>query len=151
MPYRICKTLYFEGGHALSKHPEDCKFPHGHSRRVDIVLEGESLNASDMVCDFKLLSKAFKNLIATFDHALCMNSKDPMFKVLRKAYGNKIVPFEGKDPTSEVLAKLLFDQGSKIINDSRKRSCMPYVITEKVKLTRVRVYETASSWAEYEN
>jgi 6-pyruvoyltetrahydropterin/6-carboxytetrahydropterin synthase len=137
MPYRIAKTLSFEGGHMLSKHPGDCKYPHGHSRRVEVVLEAGSLDSNDMVCDFKLLSKAFQDLVSAFDHSLCVNTLDPMFETLRKAYGDKLVAFEGKDPTSEVLAKLLFDRISVSLPLS-------------VRLVRVRVWETAASWAEFE-
>ena len=35
MPYRICKTLEIENGHMLTHHPDKCRFPHGHSRKVD--------------------------------------------------------------------------------------------------------------------
>ena len=37
MPYRICKTLEIENGHMLSKHPDKCRFPHGHTRKVELV------------------------------------------------------------------------------------------------------------------
>ena len=57
MPYRICKTFEIENGHMLSKHPDLCKFPHGHSRKVEIVLEADTLDHNEMVCDFK----AFKD------------------------------------------------------------------------------------------
>lgn len=149
--YRICKSLYFEGGHLLSKHPEDCRFPHGHSRRVEVVLEAKSLNKNDMVCDFKLLSKALKDLVASFDHAICMNTKDPMFKTFRKAYGDKVLPFEGEDPTSEVLARLMFEQISKELRVAAKKGYGPYTLGKGVSLARVRIWETASSWGEYEN
>src|SRR5947209_8102903 len=35
MAFRICKTIEIENGHMLSKHPDKCRFPHGHSRRVE--------------------------------------------------------------------------------------------------------------------
>lgn len=149
--YRICKTLSFESGHLLSKHPEDCRFPHGHSRRAEVVLESKSLSKSDMVCDFKLLSKAIKELIASFDHAICMNTKDPMYKAFQKAYGPKVVAFAAKDPTSEVLAKLIFDRISKELKAAAKKGYGPYALGKGVRLARVRIWETASSWAEYEN
>ena len=45
MRYRICKSFEIESGHMLSKHPGRCRFPHGHSRRVDVVLSAEDLDA----------------------------------------------------------------------------------------------------------
>ena len=41
MPYRICKSLEIENGHMLSKHPDKCRFPHGHTRKVEFVIEAE--------------------------------------------------------------------------------------------------------------
>jgi 6-pyruvoyltetrahydropterin/6-carboxytetrahydropterin synthase len=44
MPYRICKSLEIENGHMLSKHPDKCRFPHGHSRKVEFVIEADELD-----------------------------------------------------------------------------------------------------------
>ena len=49
MPYRICKTIEIENGHMLSKHPDKCRFPHGHTRRVELVLEADDLDENGMV------------------------------------------------------------------------------------------------------
>ncbi len=62
MSYRICKTFEVESGHLLSKHPGKCRFPHGHSRRIEVVLAADTLDERDMVCDFK----ALKQLAADF-------------------------------------------------------------------------------------
>ena len=57
MPFRIAKTFTVESGHLLTKHPGACKFPHGHSRTVEVVLTADTLDARDMVCDFKALKQ----------------------------------------------------------------------------------------------
>ena len=38
MVYRICKSIELESGHLLSKHPGNCKFPHGHTRSVEMTV-----------------------------------------------------------------------------------------------------------------
>ena len=38
MPFRIGKSLEIESGCLLSKPPGKCRFPNGHSRRVEVVL-----------------------------------------------------------------------------------------------------------------
>ena len=58
MPYRICKTFEVENGHMLSKHPDKCRFPHGHTRKIELVLEADALDGNDMVCDFKAVKEA---------------------------------------------------------------------------------------------
>ena len=84
MRYRVCKSFHIESGHMLSKHPGLCRFPHGHSRRVDVVLGAETLDSSGMVCDFKALKLALKPLMDRFDHAMLVNSADETVKALRK-------------------------------------------------------------------
>ena len=74
MPYRVCKMIEIENGHMLSKHPDKCRFPHGHTRRVEIVLEADDLDSSGMVCDFKIVKTAIGDYLDGFDHALCMNT-----------------------------------------------------------------------------
>ena len=53
--FRIAKTFEVEYGHRLSKHPEKCRFPHGHSLRIEVVVRGHRLDDNDMVCDYKAL------------------------------------------------------------------------------------------------
>ena len=106
MPYRICKTIEIENGHMLSKHPDKCRFPHGHTRKVEIVLEADELDANEMVCDFKVVRTVIEDYLETLDHALCVNTADPMYETLREAYGGRVIGFEEEDPTTEVLARV---------------------------------------------
>ena len=63
MPYRICKTIDIENGHMLSKHPDKCRFPHGHTRKVEFVLEADELDENEMVCDFKIVKEAVEGYL----------------------------------------------------------------------------------------
>lgn len=150
MPYRICKTFEIESGHILSKHPDKCRFPHGHSRTVEIVLAADQLDANDMVCDFKALKEAIKAFVDSWDHALCLNSEDPNFTFYQRTYGTQIISFPKTDPTSEVMAKAIFDELKRRLAEARaQQTPSPYVIPANVRVERVRVTETSSSWAEY--
>jgi 6-pyruvoyltetrahydropterin/6-carboxytetrahydropterin synthase len=149
MPYRVCKMIEIENGHMLSKHPDKCRFPHGHTRRVEIVLEADDLDANGMVCDFKIVKTAVGEFLDSFDHALCMNTDDPMYSTFKEAYGDRIIGFESTEPTTEVLAKSFYDACvagfAAYVNAGSGR----YDLRESVRLLRVRVWETSSSWAEY--
>ncbi|HIG29796.1 MAG TPA: 6-carboxytetrahydropterin synthase [Verrucomicrobiales bacterium] len=149
MPYRICKTFEIENGHMLSKHPDLCKFPHGHTRKIEFVLEVESLDENQMVCDFKLVKKTMKNFLSSWDHALCMNTDDPAFADFQKRYGVRVIGFKSKDPTTEVMAKVIYDTFVKELADYKPDSNTPYLLRQTVKVVKVRVWETSSSWAEY--
>ena len=149
MPYRICKTIEIENGHMLSLHPDKCRFPHGHTRRVEFILEANDLDSTGMVCDFKIIKDAVGEYVDTFDHALCMNTNDPMYATLKAAYGDRVIGFAATEPTTEVLAKMIFDECVKRIAAYRNQKDARYPLRNGVRLLRVRVWETSSSWAEY--
>lgn len=149
MPYRICKTFEVESGHMLSKHLDLCKFPHGHSRKVEFVLEASDLNQNEMVCDFKVLYDAIGDYIKSFDHSICVNTNDPNFQKLKEAFGERVVAFEDKDPTTEVIAKRIFDEAKKRIAAYAANPQARYPIGHRLRVVSVRVWETSCSWAEY--
>jgi len=151
MVYRVCKVFEVESGHMLSKHPDRCRFPHGHTRRIEVVVSSDSLDANDMVCDFKALKVAISDFIDTFDHAMAINSADKARPAL-EAIGDRLVVFEDTDPTTEVLAKHIYDYVTARIGSGKTfkdRSGIEYAFPPGLRLERVRVGETSSTWAEY--
>ena len=149
MPYRICKSFEVENGHMLSKHPDKCRFPHGHTRKVELVLEAHALDGNDMVCDFKAVKTMVGEYLDRFDHAMCMNVADPMFAEMKKRYGEQIIGFEQVDPTTEVIAKVVHDHLQDQLDAVGGREGSKYAVQAGVRVVRVRVWETSSSWAEY--
>ncbi|MCC7494205.1 MAG: 6-carboxytetrahydropterin synthase [Fimbriimonadaceae bacterium] len=157
MKYRICKQFEVENGHLLTKHRERCRFPHGHTRKVEVVLEAEELDENDMVVDFKALKLAVGELIDQFDHALCVNTADALYPALQAQYGGpggRLIPYQGEDPTSEVMARQLFELitarlqgGGTVCGESGN----DYQLPATLRLRRLRLWETSSSWAEVED
>lgn len=141
MPFRISKTFEIESGHLLTKHPDKCRYPHGHSRTVEVVLAADRLNPNDMVCDFHTVKAALAAFLETWDHALCLNTADPNFEFYRRTYGERVIPFANTDPTSEVMAKTICDE--------LRRQFDAKALPPGVRIERVRVTETRTSWAEY--
>lgn len=140
MAYRVSKKIEIDSAHLLSKHAGDCRFPHGHTRQIEVVLESDSLDANDMVCDFARLKDVMSECVACWDHAFCMNRDDPRFETLHRAFGERVTGFAGRDPTTEVMAEELYKALSARLSDLGPAMC----------LRRVRVWETPSCWAEYE-
>jgi 6-pyruvoyltetrahydropterin/6-carboxytetrahydropterin synthase len=134
----------------ISKHPSRCRYPHGHSRKVELVLAGEALNGHDMVVDFKWVKLAIGDVLDKMDHALCVNSADPLLADVRKI-SERIIEFDGADPTTEVMARYLFDHLDDKIRMGETLSDPEgsYTIDPHVRLERVRVWETPTTWAEY--
>ncbi len=138
----------------LSKHPGRCRFPHGHSRRIEVVIASPKLDDNDMVCDFKAVRYAVQDLVDRFDHAMALNSKDPFLATLadNPRLMDRVITFENTDPTTEVLAKHIYDALAETIRSGREFRApdgVTYRLPTHLTLERVRVGETSSSWAEY--
>jgi len=149
--FRIAKTFEVEYGHRLSKHPEKCRFPHGHSLRIEVVARGRELNDQDMVCDYKALKMIVTDVVERLDHAMALNSSDPQLEGLA-AIGDRVLLFDDCDPTTEVLARWIFEQiGIRLAAGGTVQAPTgtDYEIPADLELERVRVWETSSSWGEY--
>ncbi|MCW5941496.1 MAG: 6-carboxytetrahydropterin synthase [Fimbriimonadaceae bacterium] len=150
--YRVCRRFVVESGHMLSRHPEACRFPHGHTRTIEVVVASDELDDLGMVVDFKALKLALEGHLDRYDHAIAVNKTDPFLKSLRSAFPESaFVVFEG-EPTTEAIAKEIFDHASRVLADgfeAASGSGTPYRIPPgRCRLERVRVWETPSSWAE---
>lgn len=149
--FRIAKTFEVEYGHRLCKHPEKCRFPHGHSLRIEIVARGRALDGNDMVCDYKALKVLVTEVVGRLDHAMALNSQDPHLDAFR-AVGGRLLLFEGQDPTTEVLARWIYDGVAARLASADTVSSeagVAYAVPPDLELERVRVWETRTSWAEY--
>jgi len=146
MPYQICKSFEIESAHMLSKHKGNCRFPHGHSRKVEFILEADDLDVNEMVCDFKLARVLIEKELNKFDHAICMNTQDPAFTEMKERYGERVIEFINADPTTE---KMAHDIGEAFIKNLAEYTGTDYVLGKSVRLLSVRVWETSSSWAQW--
>ena len=140
---KITKQFSFEMAHALRNYDGLCRNIHGHSYKMDITLAGRPLNdkkkkKNGMVMDFGDLKKLVnEEVISLFDHALVLNAKnDPQLIEVLKQNFDKIVVVEFQ-PTTENLLDF-------IAGKIKQR------LPETVKLCRVRLRETDTSYADWE-
>lgn len=113
------------------------------------MLESETLDQNEMVCDFKILKGVIHEYLMTLDHALCMNTEDPAFPEMKTRYGDRVIAFEKIDPTTEVMAREIFQRCRKALAVYSEGQDQRYPLRTSVKLASVRLWETSSSWAEY--
>lgn len=149
--FRIAKRFEIESGHRLSKHPEKCRFPHGHTRAIEVVLGADSLDGNDMVCDYKALKTVVERELECFDHAMLLAATDP-YRASFAPFGERVVLLEEGDPTTEVLARHLFHRIAAAFRPGMEVATpggTVYRVPESVRLECVRVWETASTWGEY--
>ena len=140
---KITKQFSFEMAHALRNYDGLCRNIHGHSYKMDITLAGQPLHdetspKNGMVMDFGYLKILVnEEIISLLDHALVLNDKtdDQLVAVLKQNY-EKIVTVDFQ-PTTENLLNFI---ASKL----KKR------LPETVKLCRIRLRETDTSYADWE-
>lgn len=53
---------------------------------------------------------ALKGFLDAFGHAMCMNTADPMYETFKQGYGERVIGFTDSDPTTEVIARMVFAQ-----------------------------------------
>jgi len=140
---KITKQFSFEMAHALRNYDGLCRNIHGHSYKMDITLAGQPLHdesspKNGMVMDFGDLKKLVnEEIISLLDHALVLNAKtdNQLIEVLKQNY-EKIVTVEFQ-PTTENLLNFIAEK-------IKKR------LPETVKLCRIRLRETDTSYADWE-
>lgn len=118
--FELEKTFHFEAGHLLAHHDGKCRFPHGHSYVLSVLIRADELIASgpkvNMVMDFSRISQVVEQLIEShLDHKWLNES------------------LQSDSTTVEYIAKWIFDQLEK----------------ELPGLYSVSLYETHSSKVTY--
>lgn len=101
-----------------------------------------------MVVDFKALKLALGDTIERYDHRIAVHSEDPLREAIEAVHPDATIVYEGVDPTTEAMARVIFDAISQILAEGFDD--VNYAIPPgRVRLERVRVWETPTSWAEY--
>ena len=110
----------FASAHQLREYEGKCENLHGHNWRVLARVRGERLDAAGMLMDFGILKKHLRDLAERLDHRFL----------------NATPPFDVVNPTSENLAKHIFEELAKLLPSG----VFPHAIT---------VYESPTSAATY--
>lgn len=98
--YKLNVTSQFSSAHKLEGYDGPCKNLHGHNWKVRVGIHCEKTDNTGMTIDFKIIKKHLEEIIDTFDHN----------------YLNDLPCFKNVNPTSENIAKFLFNELNKKIN-----------------------------------
>ena len=115
--FEIKKQMTFSAAHHLLNYDGECENQHGHNWLVEAYVKGNNLDKSNILIDYKVLKKEMKKVLDLLDH------KDI----------NELEYFENISPSSEILAKFIFDKLQETIPN----------------MSRVSVWETPTSCATY--
>jgi 6-pyruvoyltetrahydropterin/6-carboxytetrahydropterin synthase len=119
--YELTIISDFAAAHNLRFYEGECERLHGHNWKVEVTVAGRRLDRSGLAMDFKVLKKILENILERLDHK----------------YLNEIMPFDRENPSSENIARYIFNQFKKEIKD------------KGIKVARVRVWESDNAAATY--
>lgn len=119
--YRLTIQTSFAAAHNLLQYQGDCENLHGHNWKVDVTVAARELDKSGLGIDFKILKAETRRLLETLDHK----------------YLNDLPMFKGLSPSSENIARYLFEELGRTLNN------------EKVTVTIVNVWESDFACASY--
>ena len=98
--YELVVESKFSAAHQLRGYKGLCEKLHGHNWRVTVAVTAERLDEQGMAIDFTELKKALREVLDQLEHTFL----------------NDIFPFTQINPSSENLAKWIYDSLSKKIN-----------------------------------
>ncbi len=131
--YELTVKSDFASAHFLRGYDGPCQDLHGHTWKVEITVESDRLDDIGMVVDFKVIKQQLKDFLMRIDH-VCLNDL-PFFKKV--------------NPSTEHLAKYIFDEFGKICLPAGKAGLPAGKAGQPLKIKRVRVWESDTSDVTY--
>lgn len=118
--FELMVTGRFAAAHSLRNFNGRCEALHGHNWRVEVVVRGDILDEAGLVMDFGELKAAMNKVLDELDHK----------------YLNEIKPFDEYNPSSELIAKYLYEEITEFLPSG-------------VHMARVSAWESDDSRATY--
>ncbi|HLN20799.1 MAG TPA: 6-carboxytetrahydropterin synthase [Bacteroidales bacterium] len=139
---RVTKEFHFEMAHVLWNYDGPCRNVHGHSYKLFVTISGIPVDDANhpkngMVMDFSELKRIVKaEIVNVFDHSVVVNNRFDSSRIEKftSLFGN-VVPVDYQ-PTCENLAADFAGRISRLL-------------PEGIKLFSLKLYETATSYAEW--
>ena len=119
--YRLTIHTHFAAAHNLMHYQGDCENLHGHNWKVEVTVAARELDKSGLGIDFKVLKRETKKVLELLDHK----------------YINEIPPFDALSPSSENIARFIFDKLAGVLDDGN------------VQMEKVNIWESDNACASY--
>lgn len=119
--YELMIEKHFSSAHQLRGYKGRCEKLHGHNWKIQVYVLAEKLNEIDIAIDFHEIKRLTEEVLTPLDHG----------------YLNEIFPFTEKNPSSENIAKWIYDSLKKKLNN------------DNVSLSAVTVWESEHASATY--
>lgn len=119
--YELKIITQFSAAHRLENFYGKCEALHGHNWKVEVFLTGTRLDEAGLLKDFGEVKARTNEILQEFDHK----------------YLNELPAFSQQNPSSENLARYLFECLGAVLNG------------DGVKVSKVSVWESETSCATY--
>jgi 6-pyruvoyltetrahydropterin/6-carboxytetrahydropterin synthase len=116
---------------------------HGHSYRVEVLLESDYLDHGQMVYDFGLMKLTIKEMIDSFDHGITLwSGDDPAYIASMKRFSKRWVELP-VSPSAEQFARVIFLIVERVLVCSQMQNG-----ERNVQLSSIIVHETDTGYAQ---
>ena len=119
--YRLKIVTSFAAAHNLNNYQGECENLHGHNWRVEVAVTASELDKAGLCIDFKILKAEARELLNRLDHK----------------YLNELPHFAGQSPSSENIARYIYQELGKKLDDGN------------VKVEMITVWESDFACASY--
>ncbi|MDQ6994931.1 MAG: 6-carboxytetrahydropterin synthase QueD [Mariprofundaceae bacterium] len=119
--YELSIKSHFSAAHQLRDYPGDCARLHGHNWHVELFVTCQDLDELGLAVDYKIMKKQLKEALEKWDHYNL----------------NDIPPFDSINPSSENVARLLFEDMCQRLNH------------ERLQVSRISISETCTAKVTY--
>ena len=92
--FEVSVDQEFASAHALRNYKGACENVHGHNWKVQVVIEGDTLDEAGMLIDFLDVKRMMDLIVARLDHRFL----------------NEVPPFDVKNPSAENLAEHFYEE-----------------------------------------
>ena len=103
--YKLMVKGNFAAAHQLREFQGKCEHLHGHNWKVEVYITGEKVGEDGMLMDFGLIKKATAEVLDRLDHQFL----------------NEVEPFTSLNPSSENIARYIYESLGREINNGNAR------------------------------
>jgi len=119
--YEVKILTQFAAAHRLENFYGKCEALHGHNWKVEVFLQGSRLDDAGLLVDFGVVKARAREVLEELDHK----------------YLNEVPAFREQNPSSENLARWLFERLAAALN------------RDGLRVSRVSVWESDTSCASF--
>ena len=119
--FELSIATHFSAAHSLRGYPGDCARLHGHNWHVKLYVACETLDELGLGIDYKIMKSELKAALEPWDHYNL----------------NDVPPFDAINPSSENVARELYNEMSRRLDN------------ERLRVSRIEISETCTATVTY--